>query len=101
MSISYFSILSFIVFCIGVFGLIINRKNIIMNLISVEIMILAAGINFISASKFYNTSSGHVFVMFALSIAACEVAVGLSFLTLYFKSSGSIDINEISKLKDE
>jgi NADH-quinone oxidoreductase subunit K len=100
-SISYFSILSFIVFSIGVFSLIINRKNIIMNLIAFEIMILAAGINFISAAKFYNTSSGHVFVMFALSIAACEVAVGLSFLVLYFKTNGSIDINNINKLKDE
>jgi NADH-quinone oxidoreductase subunit K len=91
---------SFSVLIVGLIGLCINRKNLVLVLVSLEIILLASGINFVGFSYFSDNIEGQIMAMFVLSIAACEVAIGLTLLTLHFKSSGTIEIDDISKVKD-
>ena len=99
MGIHNYLILSSIIFSIGLFGVFINRKNIITILMSIELMLLSANINFIGFSYYLNDLSGQVFSMFILVVAAAEAAVGLAILTIFFKNRGTISVDFISKLK--
>ena len=99
MGTSNFLILSSIVFAIGLLGIFVNRKNMIIILMSIELMLLAVNINFVGFSYVYNDLSGQIFSMFILVVAAAEAAVGLAILTIFFKNKGTISVDQISKMK--
>ena len=98
-SLSDYLILSSIIFCIGLVGIFINRKNIITLLMCVELILAAVNTNFIAFSHFLGNEAGQIFVFFILTVAAAEVAIGLAILTLMFRNRGSIDIDITSSLK--
>ena len=89
-----------IVFFLGIIGIFLNRKNMILILMCIEIILLAANINFVSASVFLNDINGQVFSIFILTIAAAEAAIGLAILVIYFRNKGEIDVTKINQLKD-
>jgi len=91
--------LAAILFTIGVFGIFLNRKNVIIILMSIELMLLAVNINFVAFSSFLNDLSGQVFTMFILTVAAAEAAIGLAILVSFFRNKGSIAVEDISALK--
>ena len=97
---NHFIVLSMALFCIGIFGLLNSQKSIIRALISSEIMLLAANINFVAYSAFNNNVEGQVFSLFVLGVAATEVAVGLAIIVLYFKERGKISFDDEILLKD-
>ena len=101
LSINHYVILSAVLFCVGVYGLIFNRKSVIGILISTEIMLLASNINFVAFSSILNDITGNLFVIFILGVAAAEVGIGLAILVIYFKSKGNILINELNTIKDD
>jgi|TARA_B110000196_G_scaffold303373_1_gene299173 NADH-quinone oxidoreductase subunit K len=91
--------LAAIIFTIGIVGIFINRKNIIIILMSIELMLLAVNINLVSFSIYLQNLTGQVFSMFVLTVAAAEAAVGLAIIVVYYKNKGSIDVEQISNLK--
>ena len=91
--------LAAIIFTIGVVGIFLNRKNIIVILMSIELILLAVNINLVSFSIFINDLSGQIFTLFILTVAAAEAAIGLAILTIFFKKSNSISVDTISRLK--
>jgi NADH-quinone oxidoreductase subunit K len=91
--------LSAIVFCIGLAGIFINRTNIIMLLMCVELILAAVNTNFIAFSYFGSDIAGQIFVFFILTVAAAEVSIGLAILTLVYRNRGSIDVDVTSSLK--
>ena len=88
-----------ILFTIGVFGIFLNRKNVIVILMSIELMLLAVNINFVAFSTHLNDLMGQVFAMFVLTVAAAEAAIGLAILVVYFRNRGSIAVEDIDLLK--
>ena len=86
-------------FTIGVFGIFVNRKNVIIILMSVELILLAVNINFVAFSSFLNDIVGQVFAMLVLTVAAAEAAIGLAILVVYFRNRGSIAVEDINMLK--
>ncbi len=98
-SMEHFLILAAVIFTIGVFGIFLNRKNIIVILMSIELMLLAVNINFVTFSAYLNDLVGQVFVMFTLTVAAAEAAIGLAILVVFFRNKGSIDVEELSTMK--
>ncbi|PCI64436.1 MAG: NADH-quinone oxidoreductase subunit NuoK [Kordiimonadales bacterium] len=88
-----------ILFVVGVLGIFLNRKNVIIILMSVELMLLAVNINFVAFSSFLNDLAGQVFTMFVLTVAAAEAAIGLAILVIYFRSRGSIAVEDINQMK--
>lgn len=98
-SLEHYLILSGIVFCIGVCGLFMNRKNVISILMSVELMLLAVNINFVAFSVHLQNIVGQIFSLIVLSIAAAEVSIGLAILVLYFRNRGSIEIEDINQMR--
>ncbi len=96
---SDYLILSAIIFCIGLAGIFINRTNIIMLLMCVELILAAVNTNFIAFSYFGSDIAGQIFVFFILTVAAAEVAIGLAILTLVYRNRGSIDVDVINSLK--
>tara|TARA_B100000941_G_scaffold260664_1_gene212312 strand:+ start:400 stop:702 length:303 start_codon:yes stop_codon:yes gene_type:complete len=99
MSSIHYLTLSSIIFSIGFLGIFINRKNIIVILMSIELMLLAANINFIGFAFLLDDLYGQIFALFILVVAAAEAAIGLAILTIFFKRAGSINIDVISKMK--
>ena len=97
--ITYFLYLSIIVFTIGLIGIFLNRKNLLVLLISLELILLSANINFVSFANYYNNIEGQIFVFFNLSIAAAEAAVGLAIIIIFFRKKDSIHIDDINTLK--
>ena len=95
---NYF-VLSSIVFSIGFLGIFINRKNIISILMSIELMLLAANINFVGFSNILDDLYGQIFALFVLVVAAAEAAIGLAILIIFFNKSGTISVDFINKLK--
>jgi len=91
--------LSAIIFTIGIVGIFLNRKNIIIILMSIELMLLAVNINLVSFSIYLQNIVGQVFSIFILTVAAAETAVGLAIIVIYFKNKGSIDVEQINSLK--
>ena len=96
---SDYLILSAIVFCIGLAGIFINRTNIIMLLMCVELILAAVNTNFIAFSYFGSDIAGQIFVFFILTVAAAEIAIGLAILTLVYRNRGSIDVDVTNSLK--
>ena len=88
-----------ILFTLGIFGIFLNRKNVIVILMSVELMLLAVNINFIAFSSFSGDMVGQVFSMFVLTVAAAEAAIGLAILVVYFRNRGSIAVEDINLMK--
>ena len=101
LGLNHYIVLSAILFCIGVYGIIFNRKSVIGILIGAEIMLLASNINFVAFSSVLNDITGNLFAIFILGVAAAEVGIGLAILVIYFKSKGNILINELNTIKDE
>jgi len=91
--------LAAILFVIGVFGIFLNRKNIIVILMSVELMLLAVNINFVAFSAYLGDLHGQVFAMFILTVAAAEAAIGLAILVTFFRNKGRILVDDLSELK--
>jgi len=90
---------SAILFVLGVFGIAINRKNVIIVLMSIELILLAVNINFVAFSAFLGDLSGQVFAMFVLTVAAAEAAIGLAILVIYFRNRGTIAVDDINVMK--
>jgi len=88
-----------ILFVFGIFGVFLNRKNVIIILMSVELMLLAVNINLVAFSAYLNDMVGQVFAMFVLTVAAAEAAIGLAILVVYFRSRGSIAVEDINQMK--
>ena len=91
--------LSAIIFTIGIVGVFMNRKNIIIILMSIELILLAVNINLVSFSIYLQNLVGQVFAMFILTVAAAEAAVGLAIIVIYYKNKGSINVEQINSLK--
>ena len=88
-----------IIFSIGVIGIFLNRKNVIIILMSIELILLAVNINLVSFSIYLQNLVGQVFTMFILTVAAAEAAVGLAIIVIFYKNKGSINVEQISSLK--
>ena len=91
--------LAAIIFAIGIVGIFLNRKNVIIILMSIELILLAVNINLVSFSIYLQNLVGQVFAMFILTVAAAEAAVGLAIIVIYYKNRGSINVEQISSLK--
>ena len=96
---SSYLILGAILFSISVAGIFINRKNVIVLLMCIELMLLAVNINFIAFSHFLGDSAGQVFVFFILTVAAAEAAIGLAILVVVFRNRQTINVSELNTLK--
>ena len=88
-----------ILFTIGVFGIFLNRKNVIIILMSVELILLSVNINLVAFSSFNEDMVGQVFAMFVLTVAAAEAAIGLAILVVYFRNRGSIAVEDLNVMK--
>jgi NADH-quinone oxidoreductase subunit K len=88
-----------IIFTLGVAGIILNRKNIIIILMSVELILLAVNINLVAFSSFLNDLTGQVFGLFVLTVAAAESAIGLAILVVYYRNRGTIAVEDINMMK--
>ena len=88
-----------ILFTLGVFGIFLNRKNVIIILMSIELMLLAVNINLVAFSSFLNDMVGQVFAMFVLTVAAAEVSIGLAILVVYSRNRGTIEVEDINLMK--
>jgi len=88
-----------VLFTLGIFGVFLNRRNVIVILMSVELMLLAVNINLVAFSAFLGDLGGQVFAMFILTVAAAEAAIGLAILVVYFRNRGSIAVEDISMMK--
>jgi NADH-quinone oxidoreductase subunit K len=97
-SLAHYLALGSLLFTIGVCGIFLNRKNVITILMSIELMLLAVNINLVSFSVNNNDLIGQVFTMFILTVAAAEAAIGLAILVIYFRKSGNISVEEISRM---
>ncbi|MCF6196389.1 MAG: NADH-quinone oxidoreductase subunit NuoK [Emcibacter sp.] len=86
-------------FTIGIFGIFLNRKNVIIILMSVELILLAVNINFVAFSSYLHDMVGQVFTMFILTVAAGEAAIGLAILVIYYRNRGSIAVEDIHLMK--
>ena len=91
--------LAAIIFTIGIIGIFLNRKNVIIILMSIELILLAVNINLVSFSVYLQDLVGQVFAMFILTVAAAEAAVGLAIIVIYYKNKGSINVEQINSLK--
>ena len=96
---SHFLTVAAILFALGIFGIFLNRKNIIIILMSIELMLLAVNINFVAFSAFLEDFVGQIFAMFVLGIAAAEAAIGLAIIVVYFRNRGSIAVEDVNVMK--
>ena len=96
---SHYLVLAAIFFSIGLIGIFLNRKNVIVILMCIELMLLSVNINLVSFSIYLQDYVGQVFSMFVLTVAAAEAAVGLAIIVVYFKNKGSIEVEQINSMK--
>ena len=96
---SHYLTVGAILFAIGIFGIFLNRKNVIIILMSIELMLLAVNINLVAFSAFLGNLVGQIFTMFVLTVAAAEAAIGLAILVVYFRNRGSIAVEDINLMK--
>ena len=97
-TLNHYLFLSAFIFTLGVFGIFLNRKNVITILMSIELMLLAVNINFVAFSSYNNDISGQIFTIFILTVAAAEAAIGLAILVSFFRNRGSIAVEDINSL---
>ncbi len=98
-TIYHFTTLSLLLFTIGLAGIFVNRKNIISLLMSIELMLLAVNINFVSFSSFLQDLNGQIFAIFVLTVAGAEAAIGLAILVAYFYNRQNVETSDVSSLK--
>ena len=98
-NLSHYLSLGAILFALSVIGIFLNRKNLIVLLMAIELMLLAVNLNFVAFSYYLGDMAGQVFVFFILTVAAAESAIGLAILVLLFRNVGSIDVEDMGKLK--
>ena len=98
-SLLHYLFLSAVVFTIGIVGIFLNRKNVIVILMSIELILISVNINLVSFSIYLGDLSGQVFTLFILTVAAAEAAIGLAIIVVYYRNSGTIRVEEIDKLK--
>ena len=99
LTLGHYLTLGAVLFCISVAGLFLNRKNVIMLLVSLELMLLSVNINFVAFSRSLGDAAGQVFVFFILTVAAAEAAIGLAILVTLFRNRRTIDVADIDSLK--
>jgi NADH-quinone oxidoreductase subunit K len=98
-TLTHYLIVSAILFVLGVFGIFMNRKNVIVILMSVELILLSVNLNLVAFSAALGDLTGQVFAMFILTVAAAEAAIGLAIVVIYFRNRGSIEVEDVSTLK--
>ena len=98
-SLEHYLILAAVIFTIGIVGIFLNRKNLIVILMCIELLLLAVNINLVSFSIFLNDLNGQIFTLFILTVAAAEAAIGLAIIVLYYRNLGSIRVEDINTLK--
>ena len=98
-SLEHYLLMSATLFIIGIFGIFVNRKNIIIILMSIEIILMAVNINLVAFSSFMNDLVGQVFTLFVLTVAAAEAAIGLAILVCFYRSKGSILVDDVNMMK--
>jgi len=96
---SHFLTLGAILFCISVAGIFLNRKNVLILLMSIELMLLAVNMNFVAFSRFLGDAHGQVFVFFILTVAAAEAAIGLALLVVLFRNRSTINVQDLDSLQ--
>jgi NADH-quinone oxidoreductase subunit K len=96
---THYLIVAAVVFTIGVLGIFLNRKNVIIILMSIELILLAVNINFVAFSSFLGDLVGQVFALFILTVAAAEAAIGLAILVVYFRNRGTIEVEDVNLMK--
>ncbi len=96
---SHYLTVAAILFTLGIFGIFLNRKNVIVILMSVELMLLAVNINLVAFSAHLNDLTGQIFTLFVLTVAAAEAAIGLAIVVIYFRNRGSIAVDDIHAMK--
>ncbi len=96
---SHYLSVAAILFTLGLFGIFLNRKNVIIILMSIELMLLAVNINLVAFSTHLNDLVGQIFALFVLTVAAAEAAIGLAILVAYYRNRGSIAVEDISMMK--
>lgn len=97
--ISHYLILGAVLFALSVAGVFINRKNVVILLMAIELMLLAVNINFLAFAHFLQDTAGQVFVFFILTVAAAEAAIGLAILIILFRSRNTINVSDLNSLK--
>src|SRR5574338_428511 len=97
--IEHYIVVSSILFVLGVLGIFLNRKNVIVILMAIELILLAVNINLVAFSAFLGDLVGQVFALFVLTVAAAEAAIGLAILVVYFRNRGSIEVEDINLMK--
>jgi NADH-quinone oxidoreductase subunit K len=95
----HYLVVSAILFVMGVLGIFINRKNVIIILMAIELILLAVNINLVAFSAYLHDLTGQVFAMFVLTVAAGEAAIGLAILVIYFRGRGTIAVDDINRMK--
>ena len=95
----HYLVLAGLLFTIGIFGIFLNRKNVIVILMSIELMLLAVNTNFVAFSRYLGLVSGDIFVFFILTVAAAETAIGLALIVLIYRKKNTINVDDISTLK--
>ncbi|MAU87584.1 MAG: NADH-quinone oxidoreductase subunit NuoK [Alphaproteobacteria bacterium] len=98
-SIGHYLVLAAILFVIGIFGVFLNKKNIIIILMSIELMLLSVNINMVAFSSFLDDIIGQIFSLLILTVAAAEAAIGLAILVIYYRNKGSISVDDINAMK--
>ena len=96
---TYFTILSALLFSIGMLGIFLNRRSIIIILMSIELLLLSVNINLVAFSSIHENITGQIFTMFVLTVAAAEAAIGLAILVVFFRNKGSIKVEDTQQLK--
>ena len=95
----HFLVVSAILLVLGIFGIFLNRKNVIVILMAIELILLAVNINLVAFSAFLHDMTGQVFAMFVLTVAAAEAAIGLAILVIYYRGRGTIAVDDINQMK--
>jgi NADH-quinone oxidoreductase subunit K len=96
---SHYLTVGAVLFTLGIFGIFLNRKNVIVILMSIELMLLAVNINLVAFSSFQGNLIGQVFALIVLTVAAAEAAIGLAIVVVYFRNRGTIDVTDINMMK--
>ena len=98
-TLAHYLFLSASIFTLGVFGIFVNRKNVIVILMSIELILLSVNINMVSFSVYLQNITGQIFTLFILTVAAAEAAIGLAILVVFFRNRGSIQVEDINSMK--
>ena len=98
-TLAHYLFLSAVIFTLGVFGIFVNRKNVIVILMSIELILLSVNINMVAFSVYLQNITGQIFALFILTVAAAEAAIGLAILVVFFRNRGSIQVEDINSMK--